>query len=222
MSAWTGRLRTSGDNNARRTLHRTDQLHCVHSELSSISWFHASVAHLHAFVFCRFHIRIPFVVNMLGTYNFRMHADYGRGGFIGVDGAQYTGGNVYSHVETGPLSLTSGEHEFEALGFESCCDGFANVEVHLPCDSTGSPWRIVQSGSEEGADLMGGGLGALDCLTCGAVLEGSCAGPVTDPGGGATGIDAGTAVGTTIQTGDTGNGGCGGTPTPSWCHGTGR
>ena len=26
-------------------------------------------------------------------------------------------------VETGALSLTAGEHEFEALGFESCCDG---------------------------------------------------------------------------------------------------
>ena len=70
-----------------------------------------------------------------------------------------------------------------------------------------SPWRIVQSGSEEGADLMGGGLGALDCLTCGAVLAETCSGPLTDPGGGATGIDPGSALSPTIQIGGTGNGG---------------
>ena len=54
--------------------------------------------------------------------NFRMHADFGRGGYIGVDGATFTGGNIYSHVQTGPVSLSAGEHEFEALGFEDCCD----------------------------------------------------------------------------------------------------
>jgi hypothetical protein len=166
------------------------------------------------------HIRVPFRVNMAGTYNFRMHADYGLGGYIGTDGATFTGGNIYSHVETGAESLSAGEHEFEALGFDDCCDGFANIEVHLPCDATGSPWRIVQSGSVEGGDMMNGDLGRVDCLTCGAVLDASCSGPIVDPGGGDTGIDAGTALPPSITTGGTGNGGCPGGP---WCgDGTGR
>jgi hypothetical protein len=37
-------------------------------------------------------IRIPFRVNMPGSYQFRLHADYGRGSFIGVDGAEHTPG----------------------------------------------------------------------------------------------------------------------------------
>ena len=41
--------------------------------------------------------------------------------------------------------------------------------------------------------MMNGDLGRLDCLTCGAVLSAECSGPLTDPGGGDTGIDAGTA-----------------------------
>ena len=81
------------------------------------------------------------------------------------------------------------------------------MEVHLPCDSAASPWRIIQSGSVEGGDMMNGDLGRLDCLTCGAVLSAECSGPLTDPGGGDTGIDPGTAVGCTIQVGGVGNGG---------------
>merc|ERR1712224_876281 len=116
-------------------------------------------------------------------------------------------------------SRAAGEHEFEALGFDDCCDGFANIEVHLPCDSTASPWRIVQSGSLEGGDMMNGDLGRVDCLTCGVVLDASCSGPITDPGGGDTGIDPGTTLPPSINTGETGNGGCPGGP---WCDGTGR
>ena len=43
-----------------------------------------------------FHIRIPFRVNQIGagTYTFRMHADYGMGSFIGVDGAEHSPGNT--------------------------------------------------------------------------------------------------------------------------------
>ena len=55
----------------------------------------------------------------------------------------------------------AGDHEFEALGFEDCCDGFAHLEVHLPCDAAPSPWRIVSSGE-------------TDCLLCGAVLSAEC------------------------------------------------
>ena len=101
-----------------------------------------------------------------GLYTFRMHADYGLGSFIGVDGAEHTPGNVWGHLQLQPSTLTAGDHEFESLGFEDCCDGAAELEVHLPCDAMASPWRIVSSG-------------ASDCLACGAVLEASCS--VSDP-----------------------------------------
>jgi hypothetical protein len=29
-----------------------------------------------------------------------------------------------------PVSLAAGEHEFESLGFEDCCDGHSELEVH--------------------------------------------------------------------------------------------
>jgi hypothetical protein len=114
-----------------------------------------------------FHVRIPFRVNMPGSYSFRMHADYGLGSYVGVDGAEFTPGNIYNHIQTAPQSLSLGEHEFESLGFEDCCDGFAQLEVHLPCDAMASPWRIVAQG-------------ASDCLQCGAVLSAECSGVETD------------------------------------------
>jgi hypothetical protein len=61
-----------------------------------------------------------------------------------------------------------GDHEFESLGFEDCCDGYSQLEVHLPCDASASPWRIVSSGQS-------------DCLVCGAVLSAECSG--VDDGG---------------------------------------
>ena len=72
-----------------------------------------------------FHIRIPFHVYTPGQYSFRMHADYGLGSFIGVDGAEHTPGNTWGHLQSDPVMLTAGDHEFEALGFEDCCDGHA-------------------------------------------------------------------------------------------------
>ncbi len=114
-----------------------------------------------------FHIRIPFRVHMPGSYSFRMHADYGLGSYVGVDGAEFTPGNIYNHIQTAPQSLSLGEHEFESLGFEDCCDGFAQLEVHLPCDAMASPWRIVSQG-------------ASDCLQCGSVLSAACSGVETD------------------------------------------
>ena len=85
-----------------------------------------------------------------GDYSFRMHADYGLGSFIGVDGSSYTPGNIYGHISVDGTALTAGEHEFDALGFEDCCDGHAELEVHMPCDKADSPWRIVQAGLDEG------------------------------------------------------------------------
>ena len=98
-----------------------------------------------------FHIRIPFHTTMGGEYTFRLHADYGLGSFIGVDAATHTPGNTWGHVQTDPAMLLTGDttdddHEFEALGFEDCCDGHAELEVHLPCDRATDPWRIVQAG----------------------------------------------------------------------------
>ena len=28
-------------------------------------------------------------------------------------------------------------------GFDDCCDGHSELEVHLPCDGDGSPWRFI-------------------------------------------------------------------------------
>jgi hypothetical protein len=91
-----------------------------------------------------------FKVNLLGgTYHFRMHADYGTGSFIGVDGAEHTTGDIWGHVLMNALQLTPGNHEFEALGFDACCDGHAELEVHLPCDTSVDPWRIVVAGEND-------------------------------------------------------------------------
>ena len=61
-------------------------------------------------------IRIPFRVLQAGTFTFRMHADFGLGSFIGVDGAEHTPGNLWGHVQLDPAQLAFGDHEFEALG----------------------------------------------------------------------------------------------------------
>merc|ERR1712093_209654 len=74
-----------------------------------------------------YHIRIPLKVNMPGMYTFRMHADYGLGAYVGVDGAEFTD-STWGHVEIEPVSLSSGEHEFESLGFDDCCDGHSELE----------------------------------------------------------------------------------------------
>lgn len=100
-----------------------------------------------------FHIRIPFRVLQAGTFTFRQHADYGLGSFIGVDGAEHTPGNAWGHLQLAPATLTLGDHEYEALGFEDCCDGHQELEVHLNCDTAAAPWRIVTSGQS-------------DCMSC--------------------------------------------------------
>ena len=45
-----------------------------------------------------FHIRLPFFVRSPGDYSFRVHGDYGSGSFMGVDGAAYTPGDIWGHV----------------------------------------------------------------------------------------------------------------------------
>ena len=44
---------------------------------------------------------------------------------------------------------------------QPCCDGHAEMEVHLPCDDSDSPWRTVVSGESE-------------CLQCDGTLYASC------------------------------------------------
>ena len=95
---------------------------------------------------------------MPGTYQFRLHADYGLGSFIGVDGAEHTPGNTWGHLQMTPAVLVGGDHEFESLGFEDCCDGHSELEVHLPCDQVASTWRLVVSGPS-------------DCMVCGQVTQ---------------------------------------------------
>ena len=89
-----------------------------------------------------------------------MHADYGTGSFIGVDGAEQTTGDIWGHVLMNAMALTPGNHEFEALGFDACCDGHAELEVHLPCDTSVDPWRIVVAGDQ-------------DCMRCDVPVDGA-------------------------------------------------
>ena len=89
-----------------------------------------------------------------------MHADYGTGSFIGVDGAEQTTGDIWGHVLMNAMQLTPGNHEFEALGFDACCDGHAELEVHLPCDTSVDPWRIVIAGEQ-------------DCMRCDVPVDGT-------------------------------------------------
>ena len=115
-----------------------------------------------------FHIRIPFRNNMGGSYTFRMHADYGLGSFIGVDGAEHTPGNAWGHLQTDPVFLTAGDHEFEALGFEDCCDGHAELELHLPCDRATDRWRVVTAGE---STCMGCSSYAATAVSCTAQTD---------------------------------------------------
>ena len=51
---------------------------------------------------------------------------------MGVDGAEYTPGDLWGHANIDATTLAAGQHEFDVLGFEPCCDGHAELEVHLP------------------------------------------------------------------------------------------
>ena len=92
--------------------------------------------------------------------------DMGLGSFMGVDGPEFRPGDAYGHVETAGTSLMIGEHEWEVLGFEACCDGHAELEVHVPCDTIASPWRMVSHGDSP-------------CLSC-ALTDPATEGPIID------------------------------------------
>ena len=114
-----------------------------------------------------------------GSYTFRMHADYGMGSFIGVDGATRTPGNLYGHITLPTVALTVGDHEFESLGFEPCCDGHAELEVHFPCDGDNDPWRVVVSGQSDCLMCSSGAVGSscsAQTQSAGACANGLCTG----------------------------------------------
>jgi hypothetical protein len=67
-----------------------------------------------------------------------MHADYAAGSFMGVDGDMKSF-STWGYVQTGVVMLAAGDHEFEAVGFQDCCDSHSELEVHLPCDQTTDP-----------------------------------------------------------------------------------
>ena len=96
-----------------------------------------------------------------GLYTFRYHMDMGLGSFVGVDGPEWRPGNTWGHLENDGTVLSQGEHEWEVLGFEDCCDGHAELEVHIPCDSMASPWRTIVAGISP-------------CMSCDAQVEASC------------------------------------------------
>ena len=91
----------------------------------------------------------------VAPYNFRFHADYGMGGYAGIDGmvdgtSDQFAGDIWGHLMFSDMALENGNHYFEGVGFENCCDGHAELEVHLPSDMTTDPWRTVNSGPTGG------------------------------------------------------------------------
>ena len=102
-----------------------------------------------------FHTIVPFTVTCADTYHFRFHTDYGRGGFIGVNddallSNTFSGANsatdIWGHVEVNDIPLTLGNHIFEGLGFEGCCDGHQELDVMLPA---GQDWIRATTGAND-------------------------------------------------------------------------
>ena len=136
-----------------------------------------------------FHTTIPFTVHIAGLYRFRMHADYGNGGFIGIDGTSYHPGDVFGHVLFDDVYLAEGEHYFESLGFDGCCDGRSELEVHLPCDRRSDPWRLVVSGESSSLIPRDGGSNCTadqrleGSIGCGQTVSGTTGGSYSQFGG---------------------------------------
>jgi hypothetical protein len=104
-----------------------------------------------------FHTLIPFSASCEGVYHFRFHADHGLGGYTGIDGVAHTAGDIWGHVHISDVQISVGDHYFEGLGFEGCCDGHSELEIHLPPDGEGDPWRLVVAGP---TDTLSGECGA--------------------------------------------------------------
>jgi hypothetical protein len=110
-----------------------------------------------------FHIRIPFYVHEPGQHSFRVHAKFGRGSHMGIDGVQANRATDDTHIRFSPNhGLDKGDHELEVLGFEDCCDSHIEIEIHLNCDDDGV-WRVVQSGASP--CMVCGKVPGLECLS---------------------------------------------------------
>lgn len=93
-----------------------------------------------------------FEVTTPGVWEFRAGTDFGLGGDIFINGVGMT--NRWNEdiwwardwnngdVLTGSVSLSAGFHQFEALGFEGCCDGPISVQYRSPGSSE---WRQLDS-----------------------------------------------------------------------------
>lgn len=83
-----------------------------------------------------------------GIWEFRYGADFGRGGHLFLNGQQleeawnadlwwnFDWNNTAMTLEGG-INLSAGIHQFEALGFEACCDGAVGWEAKPP----GGVWQ---------------------------------------------------------------------------------
>ena len=94
-----------------------------------------------------FHTIVPLAASCESIYHFRFHVDYGRGSFVGIDQMVAQPGDTWGHVLLMDQYLTLGEHRFEAIGFEGCCDGHSELELKLPRQDGGfSDWTHVTAG----------------------------------------------------------------------------
>ena len=103
-----------------------------------------------------FHYKMPFAAQQTGDYQFRFHTDWGWGGFtcFGAAGSTksdaqctYHPGDIWGHIFFTETIAQTGSYEWEAVGFEGCCDGWQKLEISLPstCDGFGTGWHLVSS-----------------------------------------------------------------------------
>ena len=86
---------------------------------------------------------VYFNVDFPGDWSFRYGADYGYGGGLYVDGQALDErwdddlwwGLNFNHpdVLSGTITLDTGLHHLETIGFEGCCDGPINIQYQRPC-----------------------------------------------------------------------------------------
>ena len=108
---------------------------------------------------------MPFTVNAghAGRYEFRMIADWGKGGVTRLAGSVTPHmGDIWGYVYF-QEELSEGAQTLEMLGFEGCCDGVATLEVMLPdacdLDPTGLIYAAPGSAMSLGpAHVVWGGL----------------------------------------------------------------
>ena len=107
-----------------------------------------------------FHYTIPVTAYASGSYEFRLHVDWGGGGITCVQptdtqdqapDCETHHGDIWGHVfwsaDTGVIASESGvTAELNMIGFEGCCDGHAELEFALPsaCTCSDEPqWLMV-------------------------------------------------------------------------------